>query len=174
MGRFAITWYAIYYSLHCQLRILTRVYCHCLAYGELDGYGCSLKHIREDCLSMWGGPSTQEEVYDLFAKYCRGELSALPWSDLPLCPESDVIREKLAAINLLGFLTINSQPAVDGIASSDHVYGWGPKNGYVYQKAYLEFFVSPEDLQLLTQHIVEYPFLTYYAVNKKVNATFCC
>jgi len=37
-------------------------------------------------------------------------------------------------MNELGFLTINSQPAVNGARSDDKVFGWGPSNGYVYQK----------------------------------------
>ena len=45
-----------------------------------------------------------------------------------------VIAEKLAQINDLGFLTINSQPAVNGVPSDDKVFGWGPSNGFVYQK----------------------------------------
>ena len=45
-----------------------------------------------------------------------------------------VIAKKLARINSLGFLTINSQPAVNGVPSNDKVFGWGPSNGFVYQK----------------------------------------
>lgn len=45
-----------------------------------------------------------------------------------------VIAEKLAQVNNLGFLTINSQPAVNGVPSNDKVFGWGPSNGFVYQK----------------------------------------
>jgi len=45
-----------------------------------------------------------------------------------------VIAEKLAQVNDLGFLTINSQPAVNGAPSNDKVFGWGPSNGFVYQK----------------------------------------
>ena len=52
-------------------------------------------------------------------------------------------------MNEMGFLTINSQPAVDGAPSNDKVHGWGPSNGYVYQKAYLEFFVRPDLLAAL-------------------------
>lgn len=37
-------------------------------------------------------------------------------------------------MNELGYLTINSQPAVDGVRSDDKVHGWGPAGGYVYQK----------------------------------------
>ena len=45
-----------------------------------------------------------------------------------------IIRDRLEQINRQGFLTINSQPAVNGARSDSPVYGWGPKNGYVYQK----------------------------------------
>lgn len=47
----------------------------------------------------------------------------------------------MIAINRAGFMTINSQPAVNGCRSDDSVYGWGGAGGYVYQKAYVEFFV---------------------------------
>ncbi|KAG0220573.1 hypothetical protein BGX31_010837 [Mortierella sp. GBA43] len=57
--------------------------------------------------------------------------------------------------------------AVNGVRSDDKVHGWGPKNGYVYQKAYLEFFVSPEDLAELVKKIEEEPQVTYYAVNRR-------
>jgi methylenetetrahydrofolate reductase (NADPH) len=40
-------------------------------------------------------------------------------------------------MNEYGFLTINSQPAVNGAKSEDKVFGWGPRNGYVYQKAFI-------------------------------------
>jgi methylenetetrahydrofolate reductase (NADPH) len=45
-----------------------------------------------------------------------------------------VIDGALQKLNELGYLTINSQPAVDGAPSNDPVHGWGPKHGYVYQK----------------------------------------
>lgn len=139
-----------------------------LAYGELDGYGASLKYGKAECQQMWGHPRSKEDIAELFAKYCRNEISSLPWSDTPLCPESETIREKLAKVNSLGYLTINSQPSVDGVPSNDSVFGWGPKNGYVYQKAYIEFFVSSEKLDFLIQSIADHPMITYYAVNKDV------
>ena len=85
---------------------------------------------------MWGKPSKFEDIFNLFAQYCKNELAALPWSDQPLLSESEVIRDYLADINSRGILTINSQPAVDGALSSDKIYGWGPKNGFVYQKVF--------------------------------------
>ena len=70
----------------------------------------------------------------MFARFCRGELTALPWCDTPPAAETTVITTQLARLNDLGFLTINSQPAVNGARSDDKVHGWGPGNGYVYQK----------------------------------------
>lgn len=86
---------------------------------------------------MWNHPESIAEICELFVKYCRNELDTLPWSDSPLHSESDVIRERLTQVNRNGFLTINSQPAVDGVSSLHPVHGWGPKNGFVYQKAYV-------------------------------------
>lgn len=65
------------------------------------------------------------------------QLAALPWSDQTPSIETTVISKQLAQINELGFLTINSQPAVNGARSDDKVFGWGPGNGYVYQKVSL-------------------------------------
>lgn len=117
---------------------------------------------------MWGSPLSTQDVAETFAKYCSGEIACLPWSDTPLSAESSVITKQLVECNRMGYLTINSQPAVDGIPSSDPVHGWGPKNGYIYQKAYLEFFVSPDMLETLIHKMADYPMLTFYAVNKNV------
>ncbi|KAF9071536.1 methylenetetrahydrofolate reductase-domain-containing protein [Rhodocollybia butyracea] len=137
------------------------------AYGELDGYGVSIKQSKEDALKLWGEPSTLGEIADLFARFCSGQLEALPWSDQKPLIETSVISEQLARMNTLGFLTINSQPAVDGAKSNDKVFGWGPRNGYVYQKAYLEFFVEPALLTLLLSHIERDSNITYYVINKR-------
>ena len=89
---------------------------------------------KEDAFRLWGHPTTPTEVATLFSRFCSGELAALPWSDQPPASETSVISKQLAEMNKLGFLTINSQPAVNGIRSDDKVFGWGPSNGYVYQK----------------------------------------
>lgn len=83
-----------------------------------------------------------------------------------MAKEADSIRQNLVALNKRGLLTINSQPAVDGMKSSDPVYGWGPLNGYVYQKAYLELLVHPAILPQLVTRVEERPQLSYYAVSK--------
>src|ERR1700744_1720847 len=135
-------------------------------YGPLARQ-CTLTYLmlsiiqREDALKLWGHPTTFKEITALFQKFCLSQLSALPWSDQPVLSETSVISGQLARINALGFLTINSQPAVNGIRSDDKAFGWGPSNGYVYQKAYLEFFTSPELLDSLIPHIECDPGITY-------------
>ena len=85
-------------------------------------------------MKLWGEPTTFAELASLFSRFCLSELSALPWSDEPVSAETSVINKQLARMNELGFLTINSQPAVNGARSDDKIHGWGPSNGYVYQK----------------------------------------
>ena len=77
------------------------------------------------------------DIGSLFSRFCTRQLAALPWSDQAPSGETSVISKQLAQINELGFLTINSQPAVNGARSDDKVFGWGPGNGYVYQKVSL-------------------------------------
>jgi methylenetetrahydrofolate reductase (NADPH) len=140
------------------------------AFGDLTDFHISDLHIAKsfDKKGHWGAaPATSQEIYDVFAKYCGGEIERLPWCDTPLSPESDTIKNELIKINKAGFLTINSQPKVNGVPSSDEKNGWGPKNGYVYQKAYIEFFTSEENYKFLIEAIKKFPALTYYAVNIK-------
>ncbi|EGN96732.1 hypothetical protein SERLA73DRAFT_161762 [Serpula lacrymans var. lacrymans S7.3] len=137
------------------------------AYGELDGYGVWIKQTKEDAMKLWGQPTTFNEITTLFSRFCSKELSALPWSDQKASKETSAIAPQLSKMNELGFLTINSQPAVNGAKSDDKLFGWGPSNGYVYQKAYLEFFVGPELLNLLLTHIERDSNITYYVINKQ-------
>lgn len=137
------------------------------AYGELDGYGIWLKQTKEEALKLWGEPKTFAEVASLFSRFCLGGLNALPWSNQAASSETSAIALQLAKMNELGFLTINSQPAVNGARSDDPQFGWGPSNGYVYQKAYLEFFVGPRLLELLLAHIERDSNMTYYVINKQ-------
>ena len=48
-----------------------------------------------------------------------------------------------------GWWTVASQPAINGVRSTDPVYGWGPKNGFVFQKAFVEFFIPSSDWETL-------------------------
>lgn len=145
------------------------------AYGELDTYGIGLKGTNEANIKLWGHPASLADVSDLFVSYMEGKLGSLPWSEAPITSEADAIRDSLVDLNRRGIFTINSQPAVDGAKSTDPVYGWGPRNGYVYQKAYLEVLVSPGDIAEVVARMERDPNVSYYAVNRggdlKTNAS---
>ncbi|KDN41872.1 putative MET13-putative methylene tetrahydrofolate reductase [Tilletiaria anomala UBC 951] len=137
------------------------------AYGDFDAYGVQLHWTPEEGQQMWGSPQNLDDIRRLFCDFCAGKVKALPWTETGIAKETSVINDKLVRMNQLGFLTINSQPAVDSAKSTDPVHGWGPKNGYVYQKAYLEFFVSPEQLDALITRIESDAQFTYHAVNAR-------
>lgn len=80
----------------------------------------------------------------MFDKYLTGKVEQLPWCEQRVDQAGEIvaIMDDLRWLNTNGFLTINSQPRVNGVPSDDPVFGWGGKGGYVFQKAYVEFFVS--------------------------------
>jgi methylenetetrahydrofolate reductase (NADPH) len=136
------------------------------AFGELDAYGIGLTGTNEQNRKRWGEPASIQDIASLFIRYLDEELESLPWSEAPLTAEADPIKADLLSLNRRGLLTINSQPAVNGVKSSHPVHGWGPPNGYVYQKAYIELLVSPDLYPVLVQRIREKADLTYYAVTR--------
>ncbi|KAK6130577.1 hypothetical protein DH2020_035669 [Rehmannia glutinosa] len=140
------------------------------SYGALSDYQFMRPRSRNKKLhEEWVVPlNNVEDIYEKFMKFCLGKLKSSPWSELDgLQPETKIINELLGNINLKGFLTINSQPAVNGVQSDSPSVGWGGPGGYVYQKAYLEFFCSPERLNALVEKCKLFPYLTYMAVNKE-------
>jgi len=139
------------------------------AFGELSElshfYSFTLGSL-EDRLAMLGqNPKVPQDVYEVFAAYVEGKVPYLPWCETPLQPESFTIQKQLAALNRAGFLTVNSQPPVNGVSSSHPIYGWGGSGGYVYQKAYCECFVSPENAQKLVSMVTDNQSMNLYAVN---------
>ncbi|KAM5465640.1 methylenetetrahydrofolate reductase (NAD(P)H) met13 [Microsporum audouinii] len=136
------------------------------AFGELDVYGIGLKGTNEQNIKLWGEPKSVKDLSDIFIRFLQGKLDRLPWSESAITQESDIIKDDLIALNNRGFLTINSQPAINGAKSSHPVYGWGPKNGYVYQKAYLELLISPTLIDEVIRRIETNPDLTYHCINK--------
>ncbi|KAL0366543.1 UNVERIFIED_CONTAM: Methylenetetrahydrofolate reductase 1 [Sesamum radiatum] len=140
------------------------------SYGALSDYQFLRPRSRDKKLhEEWAVPlKNVEDIYEIFMKFCLGKLRTSPWTELDgLQPETKIITEQLGNINLKGFLTINSQPAVNGAKSDSPSVGWGGPGGYVYQKAYLEFFCSPEKLNALVDKCKIFPSLTYMAVNKE-------
>ncbi|KAF2094227.1 methylenetetrahydrofolate reductase 2 [Rhizodiscina lignyota] len=136
------------------------------AFGELDTYGIGLKGTNEQNIKLWGHPQSLKDVADLFVRYMQGKVDSLPWSESPISNEVDSLKEGLVDLNSRGILTINSQPAVNGVSSTHPVHGWGPRHGFVYQKAYIEVLVSPELISELITRIERNPDITYHAVNK--------
>ncbi|KAL7469955.1 hypothetical protein ACHAXS_010193 [Conticribra weissflogii] len=139
------------------------------AFGELSDvshfYSFTLGS-EDDRRAMLGHcPLVETDIYEVFARYVEGTVPHIPWCETPLQPESFLIQPQLAKLNRYGFLTINSQPPVDGLPSSHPVFGWGGKGGRVYQKAYFEFFLSPDKVEILSHMVTCHPNLNLYAVN---------
>uniref|UniRef100_A0A8C2L0T6 Methylenetetrahydrofolate reductase (NADPH) n=1 Tax=Cyprinus carpio TaxID=7962 RepID=A0A8C2L0T6_CYPCA len=147
------------------------------AFGELTDYYLfylKSKSPKEALLQMWGEELMNEEsVYEVFTNYITSQTNrnghkvmCLPWNDDPLAPETNLLKDELEKVNCRGVLTINSQPNINGKPSSDPIVGWGPAGGYVFQKAYLEFFTSSENVTALLQVLKKYePRVNYHIVN---------
>lgn len=116
------------------------------AFGEIDGYGPSLHLSPAAARIKWGSPTSLADISELFLRHLRGNLDQLPWSEGPLNAETRVIQSQLCAlIEQKGWLSIASQPSADGIASSDPTFGWGPRGGFCFQKAFVEFWIPATD-----------------------------
>lgn len=138
------------------------------AYGNLDGYGVNFKYTLKDVQTIWGSPTCAKDLSVLFSGYIDGSVKILPWCHYPLEAETRQIQQRLLLINKAGFWTIDSQPAIDALASADETFGWGPKNGFVFQKAYIEFFVTRALLDVIIEQITtRYPYMTFIAANEK-------
>jgi methylenetetrahydrofolate reductase (NADPH) len=138
------------------------------AYGEIDGYGVTLHMSQTQAIGLWRYPKTVSDITWLFTQYIRGVLPAIPWSEDKLNEESASIRNSLLALNNKDWWTVASQPAVNGVKSSDPVFGWGPKNGFVFQKAFVEFFISSSDWKILREKLTDTEtrqIVTFYACN---------
>lgn len=139
------------------------------AFGELSElshfYSFSLGSEDDQRAILGREPVREEDVFEVFASYVEGKIPYLPWCETPLSTESFHIQTILAKLNRCGFLTINSQPAVNGAPSTDKSFGWGIPGGYVYQKAYCECFCSSERVQLLLEKVSKFNSLQMYAVN---------
>ncbi|KAK9725304.1 hypothetical protein RND81_05G135100 [Saponaria officinalis] len=139
------------------------------SYGALSDHQFMRPRARDKKLQEeWGVPlKSIDDINEMFKNFCLGKLKSNPWSELDgLQPETKIIDEKLVDINTKGFLTINSQPAVNGEKSDSPTVGWGGSGGFVYQKAYVELFCSKEKLNTLVDKCKALTSITYMAVNK--------
>ncbi|KAK9481241.1 methylenetetrahydrofolate reductase-domain-containing protein [Lipomyces japonicus] len=138
------------------------------AYGEIDGYGITLHVPPAKALELWGHPEKPEDISKLFVDYIQGKLPVLPWSEQDdLNPETRFIVDDLIRLNNDGFWTVASQPAVNSVRSDDPIFGWGPRNGYVFQKSLVEFFISTDKWLKLKQKLSNVDEISYYAGNAK-------
>jgi methylenetetrahydrofolate reductase (NADPH) len=140
------------------------------AFGEIDGYGPSLKLGPVAARRLWGHPKKKDDITHIFKRHVLEQIPCVPWSDETDLSESGpgALREETATIRkeLLeliegcGYWTLASQPAVNGVKSDHPLFGWGPPGeGFVFQKAFVEFFVSKnsweEDLKPRLQRYSE-------------------
>lgn len=131
---------------------------------------------------LWDHPKSPADVSNMFIRHIKGELEAIPWSEEGLNDESTAIREKLLKLNRRGWWTVASQPAVNGVKSDDKLFGWGPRNGFVFQKAstiihyyeqstetrrqaFVEFFLPSSDWEKLRKRLSSLEDVSYYAGN---------
>jgi len=104
-------------------------------------------------LRQWRHPKTLSELTQIFLDYLHSKISNTPFSPAPLSPESLIILPELEQLTQKSWWTVGSQPAINGVSSSDETVGWGPKAGYLFQKGFVEFFCDEADVELLEQRI---------------------
>lgn len=139
------------------------------AFGDLSDYHlCNHRAgTLEERRALWGAnPTKPVDLFRVFADYIGGSVTRLPWCENHIQAETVPLKNFLQRMNLYGMLTINSQPKVNGVPSSDAAVGWGGPGGYVYQKAYMEFFTSAAHLaKILKLAAADYPTLSITAIN---------
>lgn len=142
------------------------------AFGDLSdhhlagGAGWKSADYKRKAKNALGEVGGFEDVKNVFVRFQRGDISRLPWSEADMLhKETTLIGAQLRWLNENGLLTINSQPRVNAAPSSDPVLGWGGRGGYVYQKAYVEFFAKPHIVDALFEVLPKCPSLTVHAAN---------
>ncbi|EJD02262.1 MTHFR-domain-containing protein [Fomitiporia mediterranea MF3/22] len=124
------------------------------AFGlQLDPWNSGVPNSLGVSVTRWGNPKSPTDLTNLFLAHLHSKLSSTPFSPYPLLHESQLILKHLEDLTRRGWWTVFSQPAVDGVSSSDEVFGWGPAGGYVFQKGFVEFFAVKEDVELLERKI---------------------
>jgi len=147
------------------------------AFGELKDYYLfylASQSPKSELLNMWGEELTcEQDVWDVFDNYIGKKVNKAgikvertPWCDGEISPETQLIADQLSKVNKLGVLTINSQPSANCVTSDDPILGWGSPGGYVFQKAYLEFFTSEENVLALLQVLGRFPGVNFQVMNK--------
>ncbi|KAK0211066.1 methylenetetrahydrofolate reductase-domain-containing protein [Desarmillaria ectypa] len=121
------------------------------AYGDQDPYG----NVGTITLGPWGHPQTINDLTTIFLDHLHSKIPTTPFSPTPLSPESLTILPHLEKLTKRGWWTVGSQPAVDGAPSSDEVFGWGPRAGFVFQKGFVEFFCTEDELDIIEKKVTD-------------------
>lgn len=113
-----------------------------------------------------------DDLTNLFLRHLHSEIATTPFSSESLSPESMTILQHLEKLTHKGWWTVGSQPAVDGARSADEVFGWGPRGGYVFQKAFVEFFAEETDVERIETKVKEQGkgWVDYFAGNLQVRS----
>ncbi|VEU22062.1 DEKNAAC103068 [Brettanomyces naardenensis] len=132
------------------------------AYGT-SSYGPSLNVTSVKAYELWGQPADLDGISNIFVSYLSRQIDSIPWNEMSINPETAVIQEQLIELNKAHMFTMSSQPASNCAGSNDKIFGWGPSHGYVYQKAFVEMFVSKEDWEKkLLPKLKDNPEVSYY------------
>ena len=144
-------------------------------YGEIQDYHLFTVDLgtKKNKLKMWNQELYNiDDIQNVFVNFLEGKIKYLSWCD-NMALETSSIKKELIQINKLGYLTINSQPSLNGL-KSESLEGWGGKGGYLYQKSYLEFFCSSDNLEKLIAKIGNSENYNYCAINNSNNILTNC
>ena len=140
-------------------------------FGSLNDYYIFRRshdaNVRQKRLQLLGNPATEQDIADVFVRFCKGKINWLPWCEMPIQIETGRIVDQIVHLNERGYLTINSQPQVNAAPSDAPDVGWGGTGGVVFQKAYVEFFTSREKLEALKSKVTGFPTISLHAINSK-------
>ncbi|KAG6820650.1 hypothetical protein H0H93_013849 [Arthromyces matolae] len=144
------------------------------AFGDQDHWGGPA--MRNDEVSQWRRPKSLDDLTQLFLDHLHSKIATTPFSPGALSEESLLILKHLEKLTKRGWWTVGSQPAVDSASSSDIVFGWGPRSGYVFQKGFVEFFCTEEDVDEIERRVEEKGkgWVHWFAGDVKVHLTMDC
>lgn len=131
--------------------------------GPWGGVGIS----RSEAFEQWGNPKNLDDLTNLFLRHLHSQIPTTPFSSSPLSEESTTILPHLETLTRKGWWTVGSQPTVDGASSTDEVFGWGPRGGYVFQKGFVEFFAERLDVEKIERKVKQegQGWVDYFAGN---------
>ncbi|KAF8599080.1 MTHFR-domain-containing protein [Ceratobasidium sp. AG-I] len=136
------------------------------AFGVVDPWdGGGLGVSPHAAIAQWGRPTTQQDLTDLFLSHLRNQAPTTPFSPTPLSLESVPILAHITSLTSRGLWTVASQPAVDAAPSNDLVVGWGPRDGRVFQKSFVEFFAPRKEVEKLVEAVQQFGdgWITFFA-----------